>query len=108
MSKGQQTLFDATPYEITPEFTKQEKTKWTKEFNKFVEKQYIEDDGRYSRWICGYMEICDLCKMEMAQGCKQCVKSIKTWYKVHHKKINYRDFDFAKIMSEIEGVEWLE
>lgn len=105
MKKDQQTLFDATPYELTPKFTKQEKTKWTKEFVKFAEKDWMENASMTGHWCCGYMGICDKCNANK-EGCKSCIDAVKEWFRLHNKKINYRDLDFKKIMSEIEGVEW--
>ena len=102
MKDEQLRLFDMP---ITMEFTKQDKIEWAKKLREYAEKEYLEIGGLTGKWCCGCMGICDICKQKYMKGCRDCVEAIKEWHRLKGKKIDFKDYDFKKLMAMIEGWE---
>lgn len=102
MKKEQLRLFDLEPYELKPKFTAQEKANWSKAFKKWADQKWKDECSLTGIFCCGYMRICDLCESKFSDGCKDCVESVKEWYRIKNKDIDYKDYDFDKIIKNIE------
>jgi len=100
-------LFDIKSVQLSADYVSpQEKRLWTTSFVKWADNEYTIHGERNGTFCCGYMGICDLCKMKKLQGCADCVETIKEWYRSRKKPIPYKNYDFAKIVEEVEkGIE---
>lgn len=52
---------------------------------------------------CGYMNYCDECDMKYCNGCSDCLVAIKKFCKKHNIVIDYKNFDFKKLIDELEN-----
>lgn len=96
-------LFEIENIPINEDFiTSGEKRKWTIAFQNWAKELWEKNDGRNSRFCCGYMGICELCKMNKANFCNDCVEAIKEWHRENGKPIPYRNYNFEEILKEVE------
>lgn len=98
----QLSLFDLTQWKKETEFTTQEKINWYIAFKKWAEEKWKSEGSRDGIFCCGYMKLCNLCNNKFSNGCKDCIESVKEWYKINNKKIDYKDYNFEKIIENIE------
>ena len=94
MKQEQLTLFPNQP-ELKPTSDYQ-KRKWFNKFAQYCQDIYEEKGSLTGLYCCGYHWCCDECYGTLCNGCRDCVKTMKTILKEHNVFIDYNDYDFAK------------
>jgi len=103
----QESLFDVSSIPLNKKYiSPYEKRKWTLSFNKWCEKQYKKYGDSHGVFCCGYMFICDNCKMRSSLvSYGSCIKTIKEIFIKNKKEIPYRNYNFKEIFDEAERLE---
>lgn len=78
------------------------KQKWRNKLQRYCDNQAIIV-GDVSGWcVCGYMRFCDNCKH--CGETNACVKAIIEYCKENNIEIDYNNYDFEKILKDLEGI----
>lgn len=95
MSK--QCEFTSLPPKQKPEITAYEKRKWGKALNGYLLEQ-SQTVGMTNGWcLCGCMSFCDYC-----EDVRSCVAAVKKRARELNVELNYKDYDFEKLLREVE------
>lgn len=101
-------LFDIDNLDINPNYiSPSEKKKWNEGLKKYILEEYDKAVREFTPYMhCGYMKYCDECgELKYCNGCSDCLVAIKKFCKKHNIVIDYKDFDFKKIIDKMEAVK---
>lgn len=76
------------------------KRKWENAFQKWSDKQALDDNCCESYGACGYGSMCDYCE-DNSYG-RPCVRALNKMLRETGKSLDYTDYDFRKIW----GASW--
>lgn len=86
------------PQKVKPAITKYEKRKWRKALNDYLLEQ-ANTVGATNGWcVCGNMNYCDYCE----RTDKGCYKAIKQSARKLGVRLDYKNYDFEKLLQELE------
>lgn len=98
-------LFEIDSIPDNPDYcSPSEKQKWSSAFESHCRKEWKTNGNKTGIFSCGCMNICSYCEGENANGCKDCVKTIKKVLKMNNIKIDCKNFDFDKYIRMAEEV----
>lgn len=83
-----------------PCIDKYQKQKWRNKLQKYCDNQSQEVGSTTGYCVCGYMNYCDCCRGSGETNA--CVKAICEYASKNHKKLDYNDYDFDKLLEELE------